>query len=103
MQAVSAPTSKRAARLLETVGAAGADPRRFAQLGVIELPRVLASELTTLSVCDLRNGRRRVVGNPDHALSADDIAPSTDTSSSTRWCASTRRIMTAARIAFPTR
>ena len=63
-----------AVAMLNAIGAAGADPDRFARLGVAELPRLVASELTTLSVCDLATGRRRVVGGPGSALSPRDIA-----------------------------
>jgi hypothetical protein len=59
---------------VEAIGSAGADPESFARLGVAELPRLVASEITTLSVCDLKTGRRRVVGNPGHRLSPADIA-----------------------------
>jgi DNA-binding CsgD family transcriptional regulator len=46
----------------------------FARLGIDGLPRLVRSELTTLSVCDLASGRRYVVGAPAHALSPGDIA-----------------------------
>lgn len=59
---------------VEAIGSAGADPESFARLGVTELPRLVASDITTLSVCDLKTGRRRVVGNPGHRLSPADIA-----------------------------
>jgi DNA-binding CsgD family transcriptional regulator len=38
------------------------------------LPRLVASELTTLSICDLRAGTRRVVSDPEGAISQDDQA-----------------------------
>ena len=63
-----------AAAVLNAIGAAGADPDGFARAGVIELPRLAASEITTLSVCDLETGRRRVIGGPGVQLSASDIA-----------------------------
>jgi hypothetical protein len=62
-----------AAGLLRVVGAAN-DPDAFARLGVAELPRLVSSELTTLSVCDLATGRRRVIGNPAQALSSRDLS-----------------------------
>ena len=65
---------QQAARLLHVIGEGGVDPERFARLGVSELPRLVASELTTLSICDLATGRRRVVGDPARVLSKDDIA-----------------------------
>ena len=63
-----------AVALLNAIGSAGADPERFARLGVAELPRLVDSELTTLSVCDLRTGRRRVTGTPGRSLSPSAIA-----------------------------
>jgi DNA-binding CsgD family transcriptional regulator len=46
----------------------------LAREGVEQLPRLVASDLTTLSVCTLRTGHRKVVSNPGGALSPDDIA-----------------------------
>jgi DNA-binding CsgD family transcriptional regulator len=46
----------------------------FAQRGVAALPRLVGSELTTLSVCDLDTGRRRVVSDAPGAISAREIA-----------------------------
>ena len=46
----------------------------LARAGVEQLPDLVASELTTLSVCILNTGRRRVVCNPVGALSPADIA-----------------------------
>jgi DNA-binding CsgD family transcriptional regulator len=48
------------------------DAETFARAGVRELPALVASELTTLSICHLRSGRREVVGFPDARLSAED-------------------------------
>jgi DNA-binding CsgD family transcriptional regulator len=48
------------------------DAEAFARAGVRELPGLVASELTTLSVCHLRSGRRDVVGFPDARLSVED-------------------------------
>jgi DNA-binding CsgD family transcriptional regulator len=57
-----------------TMSDAGADAAGFAQVGVDALPRLVASEITTLSVCDLVSGRRHVVGSPGSSLSAEDRA-----------------------------
>ena len=46
----------------------------FAQHGTLELPRLVASEITTLSVCDLGRNVRSVVGTPGGAISAADRA-----------------------------
>jgi len=67
-------TLERATEVLQSLGSAGADPLAFGRAGVALLPRLVPSELTTLSICDLQSGRRRVVGNPGEALSARDIA-----------------------------
>jgi DNA-binding CsgD family transcriptional regulator len=48
------------------------DTDAFARAGVRELPGLVASELTTLSVCHLKSGRRDVVGFPDARLSVED-------------------------------
>ncbi len=48
------------------------DAEAFARAGVRELPALVSSELTTLSICHLRSGRRDVVGFPDARLSAQD-------------------------------
>ena len=59
-------------RLMQAVGAAADDADAFARAGVQALPRLVASELTTLSVCDLLTGRREVTAAPDSVLSAAD-------------------------------
>jgi DNA-binding CsgD family transcriptional regulator len=71
---VAGRTRHKATEVLAAIGTAGADPGHFARIGVAELPRLVASELTTLSVCDLDSGHREVVGNGGVALSAQDIA-----------------------------
>lgn len=53
--------------------AAAVEPLRFARETVHAVSSFVASELTTLSVCDLVTGHRRVVGQPSPALSAADI------------------------------
>jgi DNA-binding CsgD family transcriptional regulator len=52
---------------------AASDARTFAQETVLTLSEFVASELTTLSECDLVSGRRLVVGTPGVRLSARDI------------------------------
>jgi DNA-binding CsgD family transcriptional regulator len=44
------------------------DAQAFAHCGVEQLPRLATSELTTLSLCDLRGHRRYVVGYPAGAI-----------------------------------
>jgi DNA-binding CsgD family transcriptional regulator len=46
----------------------------FARRGVECLPRLVASELTTLSVCNLEDGRRSVVSDQPGALTARESA-----------------------------
>ena len=67
-------TARDAVSVLHALGDAGANPEQFARAGVALLSRLADSELTTLSVCDLASGRRRVVGTPGSALSPADIA-----------------------------
>jgi DNA-binding CsgD family transcriptional regulator len=45
------------------------DAGSFAEHVVNGLPRMVASELTTLSICDLQSGVRRVVSFPENAIS----------------------------------
>jgi DNA-binding CsgD family transcriptional regulator len=60
--------------MLGALADAGGDTRSFASAGVERLASLVASELTTLSVCDLRSGRRQVYGLAPGALSAQDRA-----------------------------
>jgi DNA-binding CsgD family transcriptional regulator len=60
---------------LDVLGAmreAAADTASFARLGVERLPALVASEFTTLSICNLVNGKREVYGLPAGALSVAD-------------------------------
>ena len=65
---------RKAARFLAAIGAASADVAGFARAAVALLPELVPSDLTTLSDCDLTDGRRQVVAHPGSALSADDVA-----------------------------
>jgi DNA-binding CsgD family transcriptional regulator len=65
---------KSALDLLGAISETGADKATFARLGVERLPSLVASEFTTLSVCDLVSGRREVYGLPGASLSADERA-----------------------------
>lgn len=47
------------------------DADGFARCGVERLPLLAASELTTLSLCDLASGRRHVIGLPAGAIGQD--------------------------------
>jgi DNA-binding CsgD family transcriptional regulator/PAS domain-containing protein len=61
-------------RLLQQLSTAAIEEGAFARRGVELLPRLVASEVTTLSVCHLASGRREVVGSPNGAISVDDRA-----------------------------
>lgn len=50
------------------------DGVEFARAGVRELSRLVASELTTLSICHLKSGRRDVTVFPDARLGTEDRA-----------------------------
>jgi DNA-binding CsgD family transcriptional regulator len=65
---------KAALDLLGAISETPPDKAFFARLGVERLPSLVASEFTTLSVCDLLSGRREVYGLPAGALSADERA-----------------------------
>ena len=64
---------KLAVDLIGSVGTQSA-PVALAEAGVRELPQLVGSDLTTLSVCTLRTGHRRVVCYPVGAISEGDIA-----------------------------
>ncbi len=53
------------------LGDAADDGDGFARCSVEQLPRLAASELTTLSMCDMRSGRRHVVGVPPGTIDAE--------------------------------
>ena len=61
-------------QLLREVGVCAGDWRSFATAGVRALPSLVACEIITLSVCDLRSGRRQVIGAPDCAIGVQDRA-----------------------------
>lgn len=65
---------KAALDLLGAIAETGGETRSFARIGVERLPALVASEFTTLSVCNLLSGRREVYGLPAGALSAEDRA-----------------------------
>ena len=59
---------------LHAIGEGCAASDDFARRGVQCLPRLVASELTTLSVCNLDTGHRAVVSDVPGALSAREVA-----------------------------
>ena len=58
---------------LHAIGEACADESDFARRGVQSLPRLVSSELTTLSVCNLDSGNRRVVCDQPGAISRREL------------------------------
>jgi DNA-binding CsgD family transcriptional regulator len=58
---------------LHTIGEGSVSSHEFARRGVECLPRLVSSELTTLSVCNLDTGHRHVVSDQPGAISARDI------------------------------
>ncbi len=63
-----------ALQLLARIEAQASGVEAFARAVVLALHDYIAAELTTLSVCDLATGHRRVVGLPGVCLGADEIA-----------------------------
>jgi len=59
---------------LHAIGEGCVRSEDFARRGVECLPRLVASELTTLSVCNLDDGRRSVVSDRPGALGAREVA-----------------------------
>jgi DNA-binding CsgD family transcriptional regulator len=66
--------ARTALALVERIGAATTNAQSYARAGVRALPDLVGADLTTLSICSLVDGRRRVTGFPERALSASDIA-----------------------------
>lgn len=58
--------------VLGAVAESARDFASFADAGVHLLPGLVASEMTTLSVCDLVSGRREVVAYPEGGIDAAD-------------------------------
>jgi DNA-binding CsgD family transcriptional regulator len=71
---LSYQTIDRALEALHATGEGCVRSDDFAQRGVECLPRLVASELTTLSVCNLDTGHRAVVSDVPGALSAREVA-----------------------------
>ena len=65
---------ERALGALHAIGEGCVQSEDFARRGVACLPRLAASELTTLSVCNLESGHRAVVSDVPGALSAREVA-----------------------------
>lgn len=74
MGRLSERATRVARKTVERLGARATGAETFARAGVRALPELVGADLTTLSVCALRSGKRRVTGSPERALSAADIA-----------------------------
>ena len=62
---------------LDALHAIGEDaPANFARRGVASLSRLIGSELTTLSVCDLDSNHRSVVSDAPGAISSRELRAS---------------------------
>ena len=60
-------------KLLQAVAEAAEGVDAFARAAVDALPALVASEITSLSVCDLCSGRRHVVATPLAAIGVEDL------------------------------
>ena len=74
MAALSHAAIDSALRALHAIGEGCTRSDDFARRGVECLPQLVASELTTLSVCNLDDGRRRVVSDVPGAISTREVA-----------------------------
>jgi len=61
-------------RLLHEMADATGGADALARSAVHALPSLVASDITTLSVCDLKSGRRSVIGSPADSIGAEDSA-----------------------------
>jgi DNA-binding CsgD family transcriptional regulator len=61
-------------KLLNEIAAEAWSLESFASSGLERLPRLVASEVTTLSICDLARGRRTVFSTPNRVFSAGERA-----------------------------
>jgi DNA-binding CsgD family transcriptional regulator len=73
MEQLTAPELRAALDTLHAIGESCTGSDDFARRGVACLPRLVGSELTTLSTCDLDTGRRRVVSDNPGAISQREI------------------------------
>jgi DNA-binding CsgD family transcriptional regulator len=73
MAALTARDLRGTLETLQSIADACADVASFARAGVGMLPALAASELTTLSICDLDTAHRSVVSEPSGAISSREI------------------------------
>ena len=63
-----------ALRALQLLAEQGASSAAFIDAALEQLPGMVASDITTLSICDLDVGTRRIVGRKGESLSEADRA-----------------------------
>jgi DNA-binding CsgD family transcriptional regulator len=73
MFALTSSDLRRALKALHTIGDGCTAPGNFARCGVASLSRLIGSELTTLSVCDLDSNHRSVVSDAPGAISPREL------------------------------
>jgi DNA-binding CsgD family transcriptional regulator len=73
MSTLSSAALRGALDALHAIGESCAASGDFARRGLECLPRLVSADLTTLSVCDLEDGRRRVVSDRPGAVSARQV------------------------------
>jgi DNA-binding CsgD family transcriptional regulator len=73
-RALPAGDARRALAAFEAIAAADRAPADFVHQALDQLAELVGSDLTTLSLCDLRRQTRRVIGRPGEAISARDCA-----------------------------
>jgi DNA-binding CsgD family transcriptional regulator len=64
---------EQALELVQRVAEASTTVALFGETGVQAVSELIASDLTTLSICNLRTGHREVIGLPGQRLSRSDI------------------------------
>lgn len=65
---------ERALGILRDLASEAETGEMFARRGVELLPKLVASDMTTLSVCDMTQGKRSVISAPGQSISAPDRA-----------------------------
>lgn len=73
MQETAGSPSARVLEFLRDACVRSTDVAGFAAAGLEGLPRLVASELTTLSICDLARGRRTVFSAPVPSLGSSEL------------------------------
>src|SRR2546429_8843624 len=74
MAAVASRIAEQGLKLLNEIAAEAWSLESFASSGLDRLPRLVASEATTLSICDLVRGRRTAFSTPNRAFSPGERA-----------------------------